>query len=173
MRKVTIISDSIAKNVSGIDGCVVQAFRGDTISQLTNRIQSKQAKLLPFDFVIIHVGTNDIENGEPFNAMISSYGNLIGVIREIHPSIQIIISAIIPRPRDHVITDPRIRDVNSHLNKFMSKDMNFKFICTYRPFSYYGKPNIALYAKNDRGLHLNTEGTRRLKHFFLQVISHL
>ena len=79
---MTIISDSIAKNVSGIDGCVVQAFRGDTISQLTNRIQSKQAKLLPFDFVIIHVGTNDIENGEPFNAMISSYGNLIGVICE-------------------------------------------------------------------------------------------
>ena len=44
--------------------------------------------------------------------------------------------------------------------------MNFKFVCTYRPFNYRGQPNVALYAKNDGGLHLNTEGSRRLSHFF-------
>ena len=36
-----------------------------------------------------------------FNSMISSYGNLIGVIRKVHPAIKIVISAIIPRPKDH------------------------------------------------------------------------
>ena len=170
---MTIISDSIAKNVSGIDGCVVQPFRGDRISRLTNRIQSKEAKLRPYDYVIVHVGTNDIEDGASFNSMISSYGNLIGVIRKVHPAVKIVISAIIPRPKDHKNTDKRIRDVNSHLNKVMSKDMNFKFVCTYKPFNYRGQPNVALHAKNDGGLHLNTEGSRRLSHFFLQVISFL
>ena len=170
---MTIISDSIAKNVSGIDGCVVQPFRGDNIARLTNRIKWKQAKLRPYDYVIVHVGTNDIEDGASFNSNISSYGNLIGVIREVHPSVQIVMSAIIPRVKDHKATNKIIRDVNSHLNKVMSKDMNFKFICTYKPFNIGGQPNVALYSKNDGGLHLNTEGSRRLKHFFLQVISHL
>ena len=60
---MTIISDSIAKNVSGFDGCVVQPFCGDRIARLINRIQSKEAKLRPYDYVKVHVGTNDIEDG--------------------------------------------------------------------------------------------------------------
>ena len=46
VRKVTILSDSTAKNVSGIDGCVAQAFHGDTIAKLTNRIENKQTCFL-------------------------------------------------------------------------------------------------------------------------------
>ena len=40
VRKVTIISDSIAKYVSGIEGCT-----GNTMYKLTNRIQTKDADL--------------------------------------------------------------------------------------------------------------------------------
>lgn len=170
---MTIISDSIAKYVSGIEGCVVQAFRGDTISKLTRRIQSHQAALKPYDYVILHVGTNDIANRASFREIISDFGNLIAVCKNENPSIEIIISAIIPRPIDHKISDPVIREVNSYLNKKMSKTMNFRFICTYRPFTYCGKIRIELYAKLDGGLHLNNAGTNRLKQFFVQVISHL
>lgn len=173
LRKVTIISDSIAKYVTGIDGCTVQSFRGDTIARLTSRMLSGQAILEHFDFVIIHVGTNDIGNRATFNNIISDFGNLIGVCRKINPLINIIISAILPRPVDNDITDTVIRKVNSHLHKFMSKDMNFKFICTYKPFTFGGRIKVELFAKKDGGLHLNTEGTNRLKHFFLRVISTL
>ena len=155
IRKVTLIGDSIIKNVSGIDGCSIQSFRGDTISKLANKIFSKVAKLLPYDYVILHVGTNDIDN------------------RKLHPTVQIIVSAIIPRPCDYKVSDPMVRDINSYLNKVMSRDMNFKFVCTYKPFTHCGKPKVQLYAKNDGGLHPNTEGSNRLKHFFLQVITHL
>ena len=172
MRKVTIIGDSIIKNVSGIDGCTIQSFRGDTISQLAQKIDLKQAKLRPYDYVILHVGTNDIDNHAPFEHMVKDYTNLLGIVRKIHPAVQIIVSAMIPRPCDYYDTDPMLRAVNSFLNKH-SKDMNYKFISTFRPFTFCGKPKVELYAKRDGGLHLNTEGSNRLKHFFLQVISHL
>ena len=159
--------------MSGIEGCTVQAFRGDSISKLTNRIKTKEADLSKFDFVILHVGTNDIANKASFEHIISDYGNLIGVCRNVKPSLKIVVSAIIPRPVDHEITDGIIRQVNTHLNNVMSKDMNFRFICTYKPFTHCGKVKRELFAKRDGGLHLNFEGTNRLKYFFLKVITHL
>ena len=63
---MTLIGNFIIKNASGIDGCSNQSSCGDTISQLANRITSKVAKLLPYDFVILHLGTNDIDNRAPF-----------------------------------------------------------------------------------------------------------
>lgn len=173
MRQVTIISDSIAKYVSGIDGVVVQAFSGDTVSRLANRLLSRQASLEQFDYVIFHVGTNDIANRASFNAIISDFGNLIAICRKVKPNIKIIVSAILPRPVDHATTDSVIRQVNSYLMKNMSRNMNFRFICTYKPFTHCGKVKLELFAKRDGGLHLNTEGTNRLRYFFLRVISTL
>ena len=93
-----------------------------------------------------------------------------GVIREVHSSVQIVISAIkiIPGIKDYKAYNKIILDVNFQLNKVIT----FKFICTYKPLNIGGQLNVALYANNDGGLHLNTEGSRRLKHFFLRVISH-
>lgn len=170
-RKVTIISDSIAKHISGLDGVVVQAFPGDTIAKTASRIHSGEAKLHSFDFVIFHTGTNDIANRAPYDNIISDFGNLIGICRNIKPSIQIIISSILPRPVDHKITDPVIRRVNAYLQRNMSKSMRFKFICSYKPFMYAGSVRRELFAKRDGGLHLNTEGTNVLRRFFLRVIS--
>ena len=168
VRKVTIIVDSIIKHIYGIDGCTVQSFRGDTKSKLTNKIEHKVddkiARLLPYDFVIVRVGTNDIDNRASFDKIIKDYTNLIATIRSKHASIQIIVSAILPRPCDYYESDPMVRDVNSHLNKVLSKDMNFKFVCSYKPFTHCGKPKVGLYAKRDGGLHLNTEGSNRLKY---------
>ena len=153
---MTLIGDSIIKSVSGIDGYSVQFFRRDTISKSANKITSKVAKLLPYDYILLHVGTNDIDNRAPFMNIIKDYANLLGIIRKLHPNVQIIVSAIIPRPCDYEVSDPMVRKVNSHLNKVMSRDMNFKFVFTYKPFTHCGKPKVELYAKNDGGLHPNT-----------------
>ena len=53
----------------------------------------------------------------------------------------------------------------------MSKDMNFKFICTYKPFMHNGSVKLEFFARNDGGLHLNTVGTDRLRYFFLRAIA--
>ena len=155
----------------------MQAFPNDTISQLTDRLGSKdgrapEAVLDNFDIVIFHVGTKDIGNRTPFQAILSDFGNLVAVCKRKKPSIKIIISAIIPRPHDNIETESLIKDVNTYLMKVMSKKQNFEFVRTYRPFMYCGKIRLELFDKKD-GLNLNLEGQHKIRHFFLKVISTL
>ena len=149
----------------------MQSFRGDTIAQIASKVERGIASLKNFDYVIIHVGTNDIDDKASFHAMQSDYGNLVGICRRKYPKINIIMSAIIPRPRDHQNTDDPIKRINFYMEKTMSKTLNFKFIKTYCPFMYAGKPSAELFAKNDKGLHLNTEGFSRLRYYFLRTIA--
>lgn len=159
--------------MTGIDGVYLQAFSGDTIARMANRVLSGQVILDNFEYVLFHVGTNDVARRSEFENIISDYGNLIGTCRKQNPSIHIIISAILPRPLDHEWSDPIIRRINSYLNRTMSKSLNIKFIPTYRPFMYCGRVKRELFAKNDGGLHLNTEGTNRLRYYFLRTIAAL
>ena len=171
-KKVVIVSDSIAKHVQGIEGVDVKAFPGDSISKIGYRIDKNHVMLDKYDYILLHVGTNDIDRKASFHGMISDFGNLIGICRKQKPGIKIIISSIIPRPVDFDNTDNPSRRVNGYLEKFMSKKMNFLFIKSYRPFMYKGQPRIELFApKNDGGLHLNTEGTSRLRYYFLKTIA--
>ena len=170
-RRVVIFGDSIIKNLPPIDGVVIKSFRGDTIVQLTNRIDKGQVNLSPFDYVIIHVGTNNIDKGHSHGNIIADYGNLIPTIKKQKRSIRIIMSAILPRPCDHEDTDAIIKDVNWCLRSKMGPDLGFHFIESWKAVSKFGTYSRYLFAKNDNGLHLNTEGSRRVRYFFLWVIS--
>ena len=170
-RRVVIVGNSIIKNLPPIDDVVIKSFRGDTIAQLTNRIDKGQVDLSPFDYVIIHVGTNNIANQQPYDKIIADYGNLIPTIKKRKRSIRVIISAILPRPCDHEFTDPIIKDVNKCLRSAMGPDLGFHFIESWKAVSKFGTYSRYLFAKNDGGLHLNLEGSRRLRFFFLRVIS--
>ena len=169
-RKVTLISDSIAKNVTDLFNTKLQIFSGYTIARMANEIQFGKADLEPYDYVIIHVGTNDLGNLSSYDSMISDFGNLIGIIHRKKPSIYIVVSSILPRPCDYDITDKLRRRVNDYLQKSMSKSMRFKFVCSYKPFMYAGKVRRELFAKNDGGLHLNTAGTDALTRFLIKVV---
>ena len=117
------------------------------------------------------MGTNDIGDRAPYHIILSDYGNLIGIIRKKKRDINIVMSAIIPRHKDHALTDSMIIQINGYLQKVMSSKLNFKFICTYKPFMFVGKVSLELFAKRDQGLHLNTLGSSKLSYFFLRVIS--
>ena len=121
---------------------------------LTQIIDPKQAKLRPYDYVILHVGTNDIDNRAPFEHMIQ--------ICKIYQAMQIV-SAMIHRPCDYNDWVPMLRAGNSFLNK-QSKDMNFKLICAFKPFTFCGKPRVELFAKRHRG---------KIFFFFISEISFL
>ena len=117
-NKVKIISDSIAKHVWGIDGVVVQALCGDTIDQIANKVECGIASLRDFDYVIFHVGTNDIDNKASFHALQSDYGNLVGICRRKYPKLGRHYYSLlsIPCPRDHANTDDHIKRnlISSH-----------------------------------------------------------
>ena len=57
--------------------------------------------------------------------------------------------------------------------KALCKDRRFQYLHTFKPF-HKGRISLReLYAVNDRGLHLNTEGTRRLRQFYINSMAHL
>ena len=163
----------MAKNVTGIFGTTLQIFSGKTISQVANKIQYGYATLEPFDYVIFHVGTNDLGDRAPYDHIISDFGNLIGICQNKKPNIKIVVSSILPRPVDLSITDTVRRKVNDYLQKKMSKSMRFKFVCSYKPFMRAGEVRRELFAKRDEGLHLNTAGTSTLTRFLIRVVSTL
>ena len=172
-RKVLIIGDSIIKDIAPIEGVTIKPFPGCTIGYMTVLISKGDIVLTNHDFLIVHVGTNDIGYRSSFGAIVSDFGNLVAQIRRKKPSIRIVISSILPRPLDHVDTDPMIKDVNWHLRLVMASDLNFHFIRSFRAVSKFGTYRRYLFAKKDNGLHLNTEGSNRLRFFFLRVISTL
>ena len=86
----------------------------------------------------------------------SSFQDLITKIRS-KSSTNLIICGIIPRPCDMKVDpeEPRMKKVN--------KRHTLPFLHTYMIFLHKNKPIRSLYAVNDDGIHLNFEGTRRLR----------
>ena len=103
----------------------------------------------------------------------SYYNDLITTIKS-RSSTRIIVSAIIPRPFD-LPKDPderRVKDMNKALKK-MCERRNLQFLHTYIIFLYKNKPFRSYYAVNDKGLHLNLEGIRKLRRVFVSTVVHL
>ncbi|XP_053395761.1 uncharacterized protein LOC123552691 [Mercenaria mercenaria] len=171
-RKVIIVGDSIIKHLPPLEGVEVYAFPGATIGRLQHLINTMRIPLHQFNYVIFHVGTNNIGKGFSVSHMCSDMVNLISQCRKISPRIHIIISSILPRPVDNEITDERIK-FNAKVEKVLSVDLGVKFIKSYRPFCFKGEIKRYLFARLDGGLHLNNEGSNRLGHFFHRFISTL
>ncbi|KAL4234912.1 hypothetical protein ACF0H5_006553 [Mactra antiquata] len=144
-------------------------FPGINISGLTNRI-SKNPDLLSSKFTILHVGTNNITKFSEAE-ILSTYNNLFTLIKRLSNT-KLVISSIIPRPIDHDLNGDKVKSVIFMLKKLCNQ-RNLKFICPYRPFFKFGKPVREMFAILDGGLHLNYEGTRRLRLFFINTVAHL
>ena len=119
---------------------------------------------------IVHVGTNDVVAMET-GALLSCFNNLISQIRK-KSNTAIVMSALLPRPVDHNSLGDKVKHVNNKLGK-LCKDRRVQYLHTFRPFTKARVPLRELYAINDQGLHLNTEGTRRLRQFFINAVAHL
>ena len=173
------MGDSIIKNIDHIDGVDVKSFPGATIGKLAVLVSNDAVHLEKYDYIIIHVGTNDVDNFVKkkicpkiaYEGMISDFANLVAIVRKKNTSLTIIVSSILPRPVDHSVSDDLIKKVNACLKNVMSADLNFKFACSYKAVVKFGTYRRYLFAKADQGLHLNTEGSNRLCFFFLRVIS--
>lgn len=162
----------MAKHITGIRNTSVQSFPGATISKLQHLIATKKASI-SYKYTILLIGTNDIPSHRSIGEIMSSYENLITFIKT-NSNTKIIISAIIPRPCD-MRFDPserRVKDINREL-KILCKRRKLQFLHTYRIFLSYNRPIRSLFAVNDGGLHLNLEGVRKLRQFFVNSVAHL
>lgn len=169
MRKCTIISDSMAKYVTGINSTKVVPFPGINVSRLTNKIRNGVVDMKS-KYVILHVGTNDV-NTLTASEICSSFNDLITTIRQNY-GCKILISSILPRPIDFEVNGMKIKEINKALER-LCKERQIQFVPSYRPFLKEGLPRRDLFAIWDGGLHLNLEGTRRLRHVFISLVQRL
>ena len=169
---VTIISDSMAKHVYNIRHTTMQIFPGANIGKIQTLLQSHEAST-DFKYTILHVGTNNIPSSSTVGEIMSMYQNLITYIRSTSYT-HLIISAIIPRPCDNhsKVAIKKCKDVNKELEN-LCFTRKIQFLKTFRIFLKNGQPIRSLFAVKDQGLHLNLEGSRRLRQFFINAIAHL
>lgn len=172
---VILLTDSIGKYVSGIDGLEVRPFPGFTISKMMGeclRNKDLQSCLCKKTVVIVHVGTNDIHKLDS-GQIVSNMNNLFFQIKEINRHIQIMYSAILPRPCDCDAINVKVKQANVAMEK-LCKSRKFPYLHTFRPFvNKDGTCHRHMFAARDYGLHLNLEGTRVLTNFYLQVVKRI
>ena len=112
-------------------------------------------------------------SSQSIKQLMSSFQDFITKIRT-KSSTNLIICGIIPRPCD-LHNDPeetRMKEINKELEA-LCKKRKVSFLHTYRIFLYKSKPIRSLFAVNGDGLHLNFEGTHRLRRFLCNAVLHL
>jgi lysophospholipase L1-like esterase len=150
----------------------VQAFPGASIASLTQHVQYGKACVCGFDVVIFHVGTNDVAN-KSVDEMMSLYANLVAVTRKKCKTVKIVMSSILPRPVDLLQTKGKWIEINKKLKCYLCSRLHVQFVASYKAFLCKGEPRMELFAIKDGGLHLNLEGTNRLRFCFIKVINHI
>ena len=81
--------------------------------------------------LILHVGTNDIGNGLSSKLITQYYCNLLELITHNFSNINIIMSAILPRPIDFDTTKQLVIETNNRLTNLALK-RNVQFVKTAR-----------------------------------------
>ncbi|MES9902601.1 MAG: SGNH/GDSL hydrolase family protein [Sedimenticola sp.] len=172
-KQSLLISDSIAKHVTGVEDLVVRPFPGRTIGGLAREVSSSkslQRDIESANIVIVHVGTNDIFNLH-FEDFPSALNNLFGVIRNVKLNVKLCYSAILPRPVDLRQSKSLVINANNRVRRFC-KYRRITYLQSFRPFvQKNGEPHRHMFAVRDGGLHLNTEGSRVLSNFYRQVLN--
>ena len=162
-----MISDSIAKYVDNVDGLTVKSYRGACISDMENYIKRENLQLYTYDYIILHVGTNDIRN-RSVKQIMQAYKFLFRACKSAAGNATVVFSSILPRLVDFEETKGACINVNSRLEEFCRKN-GLIFVKSYKRFLHAGQPISNLFAKRDGGLHLSFEGTKQLRQCIIHI----
>ena len=155
-RGIHIISDSLLKDVSLPGLARVSVFRGATLITLWHTVCENRIAVDWDDvsLVIIHAGTNDVDNGDGWDVL-RRIGALICVLRTKNRDLNFIVSSILPRPKDFEQTNPTIKRVNGEIRSWARDKASVHFVPTFTTFLQHGKirTDQILFAAD--GLHLS------------------
>ena len=73
---ITILADSMAKHISGLNNTTMHVFPGANITKFHNILQSHRASI-NFKHTILAVGTNDVPSKLKIGEIMSLYENLV------------------------------------------------------------------------------------------------
>jgi lysophospholipase L1-like esterase len=161
-----IVGDSIIRDIRYIRDCEIMSLSGIRLEELAIRIRRIIPETQRPNTVLIHCGTNNIERDDPESIGLK-IKEIIDEIKRPCSSTTVIVSAILPRPRDDELVRHKVKNVNVKL-KANCPSWGAVFIATHRLMLKYGHPQSCYYRD---GLHLNKEGTKRLRQFFSQRLA--
>lgn len=159
----TIISDSICKFIKETRYTDIQAFPGANVHTILWKVKLKVAQVLGYKIIILHVGTNDLES-QAAEIIVQKYTALLKHIRRVNTHAVLLLSTIIPRPKDDKQTEIKRHFINGELRNLSKMYNNVEVLYTWMPFILHKETNDSLYARD--GLHLNFGGTAALKKYF-------
>lgn len=159
----TVISDSICKFIRFMHTCGVQAFPGATIQRLTTKVQLGYVNLHHMKNIIVHVGTNNIEQSS-VQDIIVNFERLINAIQQKNPVAKIFISSILPRPKDGEDIQRKLVLVNAEI-RTLCKHRGIYNLKSYKAFGDRNSSEFSSYFAKDK-LHLSRKGTSKLTSYF-------
>lgn len=165
-----VFSDSILKHCYFPNHADLCAIRGATSDTLINKIRTDDIPWLQYKLVIIHVGTNDVQNGDGLT-FINRLPTLVAEIKVRNPYVHIVFSAIIPRLLDHVDTDQIIRRLNGDVKSWCKDRYWATFYPTYKTMVYQGLPDLVGNYWADDGLHLKDRGIKRMSQILKNIVA--
>jgi hypothetical protein len=104
----------------GIDGCTTQAFHGATVTRLADFVSNGRINLKNVNFVIVHVGTNNVSSSQSVDTILSYHGDLIHQIKS-KTDAKIIFTSLLPRLVDFKLSQAKLNKVNSELRRLCSR----------------------------------------------------
>lgn len=169
-RRVLITGDSIIRDLRSWKEFQVVPYRGVTVEALREQLHAHDRRLWVsgYSVILLHVGTNDIGNGSGEQEIVRSMDGLMTDIRQFNREALIVVSAILPRPRDYEATVLLTHQVNAGLEHLCGATEGSLFIRSYTQFMARKRVSHEFYVD---GLHLNSEGVDRFKQFLCTQLS--
>jgi lysophospholipase L1-like esterase len=157
----------MARYVEHIPNTVVKCLGGKNSVTMFRAIFQSIA-LHMYAVILLHVGTNDVQSFTLSKSQVA-LELLIAHVRSIAPQAKIIVSTILPRPKDFTKTDAHVKA----LNQWMIRELPrlFSGIIVLKSFTSFlqkRQPIQKLFYQD--GLHLGAEGIQVLKQRFECVI---
>ncbi|CAC5356137.1 unnamed protein product [Mytilus coruscus] len=147
----------------------VKTIRGGRIRDIEDCLIQyiSEGKLDCVDVIVVHVGTNNVSDGDSVHAIIDDYKNLICTVRQSLPRTELVISSILPRPT-HYQANRTIYDVNNQLLSL--EEQHVQILDNTLDFLYGNQPNLTLFADH---VHTNVAGAKVLSHNIISCVNTL
>ena len=171
-EKVIILSDSIWKYCEPPYQSTFVPIRGAVVRTFTRLIRRREYNLLDYELLVLHVGSNDVDNAFRRSTgrneshwsdevvardIFYDFEQLVSIIKHQNNNISIILSGILPRPKTFTAAAGTTILVNKKLAKFCKERGDLHFNHTYRIYLHHSQPKLELFAKDRE--HLSRKGT--------------
>ena len=158
-----LLGDSILRNIDNVNNTQVMAYPGSGLKKMATLLKhNKVPELIGKTMIILHLGTNDASDPKVNeNDLLDLTWDLICQVRRVAPTAHLVISQIIPRPKDFAITNDKIVKYNKMLYA-NSRGWGITTIPSYQTLQFDCVPVESYYKPKDR-LHLNKLGVAHLR----------